>query len=114
MNTSQEILSAFNNRLIDNCLLYVRPVHTQTLLQMLFSNVSKVIQYGLLSSFCCIFFTILLVAKPLKLYRYLKIKYDSLCTGPIYLASSAVDGRHGNKVSWYPVLSKLIIYLPED
>jgi len=31
-----EILSPFNSRLIDNCLLYARPDHTQMMLQLVF------------------------------------------------------------------------------
>jgi len=40
---------------------------------------------------------------------------DSLCMDPfLWLASSDVDGYNGNKVSWAPVLSKFISYIPED
>jgi len=39
---------------------------------------------------------------------------NSICTDPFpQLASSAVDDCHGNEVSWYPVLSQLVTYLPE-
>ena len=44
-----------------------------------------------------------------------KIKCDSLCTDPLpWLAKSGVDGCNGNKVSWYPVLSKFISYKREN
>jgi len=54
--------------------------------------------------------------KVFKLVQILK-KHDSLCRDPfLWLSSSAIEGCDGNKVSWYPVLSELIIItcLPED
>jgi len=76
------------------------------------SKVSKVIQSGLCLPFCCKCFHGSVSSKSPNSYRFLKIKCDSLCTDP--LASSNVDGCNGNKVSWYPVLSKFITYIRED
>ena len=38
MNRGPEMSSSFVSRLIDNCLLYVRPDRTQTLLQLVFQK----------------------------------------------------------------------------
>jgi len=62
------------------------------------SKVSKVIQSGL-----CLLILIL------------KNKMWSLCIDPfLWIASSDVGGWYGNRVSWYPILSKFISCIPED
>jgi len=40
-DTSLEMSSPFVSRLIDNCLLYARPDHTQTPLQLVFQKLQK-------------------------------------------------------------------------
>jgi len=113
-DTSPEMSAPFVSRLINNCLLYARPDHTQTLLQFVL-QVSKVIQCGLCLSFCCKFFHGSVSWKSSNSYRVLKNKMWFSLHKPIsVIALSDVDGCNGNKERWYPVLSRFITYIPED
>jgi len=113
-DTSPEMSSPFVSHLIDNCLLYTRPNRTQTLLQLVFQSLKNHSKWSF-SILLFKFFHGFVSSNSSKSYRFLKIKCDSLCTDPFpLLASSDVDAYNGNKVSWDPVLSKFISYIPED
>ena len=73
------------------------------------SKVFKVTHSSLCLSFCWKFFCGPVSSKSSNSYRFLQLK----CESP-RIASSDVDNCNGNKVSWYPVLSKLISYIPKD
>jgi len=114
MDTSCEMLSPFINCLTDNCLLYARLDCTQTLLRLFLQMFQRSFKAIFFWFFVANSFTYLLTPKALSLYRLLKINYGSLCTDSIpWETSSAVNHFYGNKVSWYPVLSKLVSYLSE-
>jgi len=60
------------------------------------SNISNIIQGGLLPSYCGKFFHQSVSSKTFKLMQFLKIIYASLSADPLpQLASPAVDDCHG-------------------
>jgi len=105
--------SAFVSRLIDNCLLYARPDRTQMLLQLVFQKFQKSFKFHsvLCLFFCCKFFHSSVSSKSSNSCRF---KNVIRCTDQFpWLAVWCRPRwhRNGNKVSWYPVLSKFISYL---
>jgi len=77
-DTSLELSSPFVSRLINSCLLYARPDHTQTLLQFVFQKFQRSFKVTFVYHFVANSFTGLL-APNLQTHWLSKIKHDSLC-----------------------------------
>jgi len=84
MDTSPEMSSPFVSCLIDNCPLYARPDHTQTLLQLVFQKFQKLFKVVFVNvyPFVANSFTDLLAPDLQTHIVFKKIKCDSLWTDP--------------------------------
>jgi len=101
-DTSPEMSSPFVNRVMTMGTVCCTPDKTLSIRRCCSWSFKSFKSYwsGLCLSFCCKFFHVSVCSKSSNLYRFFKMKCDSLFTDPFPSTSSDVDGCNGNKVSW--------------